>query len=1218
MARIFRALLIAAVNAIQEFFAFATKECLEEGLANITNNGCTDLGDGLYQGGNGKSLEMSDILPITNANSWEFQTRYTYKSSASQCTLLGYVDPASNDYKTPWIFIQSNRMYLRINNMSVWQSTFILEIDKTYDIKVGFTGTAYYIDAKLDTDENYTNYLTQSSTTKQNNTAPIMLMDFGYRTNTNQYYNNGIIDMTRTKFIIDGVTTYFWSEILNVGDNIKLNDGMATSNYDWSAYPSNTTTNGTYTQTGTIESIKQINNEVVYVTAEPVQDNKDATINTGKIYYAYTNENDNTDSVYTIDNPIQGGKQKNYNTVGSSINDTAGIISGFGTSQKQYIISTNKFNFTADTWSIITKIKFYSAKNSWFLGSGFVGSESKFSILLGTDSSNHLSALLSSGSGWNISGTTSSKTFNLNEYYYIKYYFTGTSYKVDLSTTGEFSGEEENFIDVSSSTKVYNADNYIMFGANPYGGSASQNLDGEIDANYTGFICNNVETKFLSDVPYSTLYENTGTIEFTPVALDPQPEFTIQNAGLINAEVVGTLTNNNGVYSGFSNSNYIVLNKKYTETPYSFIVSLKTGASLNRIEILSNWSNYFFYIRENYLSFFDGNSRNSGSTQLSTNTKYWLAFSCDGTTTKTYYAVNDDTYNISNLPAFSDLTFWSENSTFTGNLLLNKTLYLGASNAGNAAGSSIDLNNIELKYGNIINTDFYDPKSGIEIGNDLYERNSSADDILGITANIETVDNTTINSVTVSTPTQGYEDVKYYAYTNENDNADTLYATDNPASKGIFNLQNATKQGDVKVDANGIISDISSSNYVQITPFSAYTTSFEFVAKVKLSSSSSSAIIGNGNDNYSGGGFVLRTYSGTRLLLWGIYNYSNWDVGAFNTGIDLPTNGDWIWVKMTWDGSKYEFWKSSNGTDYGTRTAYLDSTTPFCVPYVSKIGASGNTSFYFKGNIDLSETYYIVDGNKTTFGYFSDPSTLYENTGTIEFTPIALDPQPAFEISNNNIVISDTLYERNINKDNFTRETVPATIQTSANITTSNNDNVVSGTDWHLFNLTAPQDMTTYIQSSGIEFTPLNMPLLLKNNVGVGLLLKNGNNVYYRNSWIINRDYDLHFQEIRFATNVQNPTITLKINNVLTSAPYYTYAGDKIEYIISKEGYCDYSSSFITSYTSKDGKITTINAELVASNGTVDVSNYEYTLDNQGNMILTKYKGDTDTVVPNI
>lgn len=242
------------------------------------------------------------------------------------------------------------------------------------------------------------------------------------------------------------------------------------------------------------------------------------------------------------------------------------------------------------------------------------------------------------------------------------------------------------------------------------------------------------------------------------------------------------------------------------------------------------------------------------------------------------------------------------------------------------------------------------------------------------------------------TVTGGPEFITYHAYTNANNN---IYSIDDPAEEAVFVLQNLTKQGSVVVSDKGVMSNISRYNYVSITPFPAYTTSFEFVFKVKLSSSSSSAIIGNGNDDYTGGGFVLRTYEGTRLLLWGMYNYSQWDVGAFDTGIDLPINGDWIWVRMTWDGTKYEFWKSNDGIDYSTRTAYFDSTTPFCVPYVSKIGASGDTSFYFRGEIDLSETYYITDGNKTTLGHKEGASILYEKENN-SFNEIV--PQPEFSV----------------------------------------------------------------------------------------------------------------------------------------------------------------------------------------------------------------------------
>lgn len=252
------------------------------------------------------------------------------------------------------------------------------------------------------------------------------------------------------------------------------------------------------------------------------------------------------------------------------------------------------------------------------------------------------------------------------------------------------------------------------------------------------------------------------------------------------------------------------------------------------------------------------------------------------------------------------------------------------------------------------------------------------------------------------TVTGGPEPVTYRAYTNTND--DSVFSTDNPVIDVHYVLQNSSKEGDVFVDKKGVISNISSTSYVQISPYTSYTSSFEFVSKVKLSTSGSSAIIGNGDDNYSGGGFVLRTNNGTRLYLWGIYNYSSWDIGQFDTFIDLPTDGSWLWVKMTWDGSYYRFWKSNDGVDYGTAVNSFYSTTPLCTPLVSKIGASGNTNFYFKGEIDLSETYIISDGNKVTYGYFEQPSVIYENTGTDEdFIPSALVPQPEFEFHNGKI-----------------------------------------------------------------------------------------------------------------------------------------------------------------------------------------------------------------------
>lgn len=449
-----------------------------------------------------------------------------------------------------------------------------------------------------------------------------------------------------------------------------------------------------------------------------------------KNYYAYTNSD-----TYYIDTEIPAEEPTFIlqNATNNGCTDLGnGVYGGFGTSQKQYIISTNKFNFTADTWSIITKIKFYSSKNSWFLGSGFVGSESKFSILLGTDSSNHISALLSSGSGWNISGTTSSKTFNLNEYYYIKYYFTGTSYKVDLSTTGEFTGEEENFINVSSSTKVYNADNYIMWGANPYGGNAGQNLDGEIDMKETLYTTNGITTTFGPFIPKSTIYQKVNN-EFNKLA--PQPAFTAKVPGLLNASVVGTLTDNDGIYSGFSTSNYFLTDNNFNpqSSNWEIIIKFKTSNDISTQQaIIGGGGAYSKIILEVYNGHFRLriSSNNSsfnvfddfGTYNVQTNTDYIIRCRYNNTTGYTMeYKTLDGSYQLDS--STSNITAIYDSST---------PLSLGANKYNSSSVNVPFSGNIDMSQTSItidgVTTNFYNTVNSITFDNTEYIRDTDHDD----------------------------------------------------------------------------------------------------------------------------------------------------------------------------------------------------------------------------------------------------------------------------------------------------------------------------------------------------------------------------------------------------------------------------------------------------------------------------------------------------------
>lgn len=235
----------------------------------------------------------------------------------------------------------------------------------------------------------------------------------------------------------------------------------------------------------------------------------------------------------------------------------------------------------------------------------------------------------------------------------------------------------------------------------------------------------------------------------------------------------------------------------------------------------------------------------------------------------------------------------------------------------------------------------------------------------------------------------------------------------------------------------------------------------------------------------------------------------------------------------------------------------------------------------------VGDTIKLNDGMATSAqvwsAYPSDTALTGNYTQTKTVTAVdgdLLECEKPTETSYNATITTDET--SNIDTvDNTTIQTVAitldqtATIETSANITTSNNDTVITDGSYHLFNLTVPTGMTPIIESSGISYQTSDMPLFLKKNSGVGLLLKDGNNAYYRNSLIITKDYDLHYQQINFSYPV-GATVTCKVNNVAQSnLTPYVYAGDIVSWTCDNAGTIT-TGSYTVKYSSKDGNVQTI------------------------------------------
>lgn len=154
-------------------------------------------------------------------------------------------------------------------------------------------------------------------------------------------------------------------------------------------------------------------------------------------------------------------RQRKYYKYGTEPNATVvgtptvvdGVVSGFAKGVYTYIPKT--FDSGSNTWERVFKITTGSdiTTDQVLVGCNVVYTGISINIANGL-----LKMWASSnGTSWDIfDAASSSKTLSANTTYYIKQYFNGTHYLIDVSTTGEFNGEEENYITVESNKYVSN------------------------------------------------------------------------------------------------------------------------------------------------------------------------------------------------------------------------------------------------------------------------------------------------------------------------------------------------------------------------------------------------------------------------------------------------------------------------------------------------------------------------------------------------------------------------------------------------------------------------------------------------------------------------------------------------------------------------------------------------------------------------------------------
>lgn len=185
-------------------------------IVDIVNNGYTDLGNGVFQGVVGKTMQTTFVPEISTANTWEIATKYTFGTGRSQATIFGYgysSGTSYRDYTAPYIGTEntSNFRVFLSSTGSGWnllqnKDTGVAKTGTTW-IKLKFTGTQYIFSYKKNEADNYTDVVLLQSTTKAYCSAPILFLNLPFNT-TNYCSEGGTIDLTQTSITIDGNTRY--------------------------------------------------------------------------------------------------------------------------------------------------------------------------------------------------------------------------------------------------------------------------------------------------------------------------------------------------------------------------------------------------------------------------------------------------------------------------------------------------------------------------------------------------------------------------------------------------------------------------------------------------------------------------------------------------------------------------------------------------------------------------------------------------------------------------------------------------------------------------------------------------------------------------------------------------------------------------------------------------------------------------------------------------
>ena len=190
-------------------------------------------------------------------------------------------------------------------------------------------------------------------------------------------------------------------------------------------------------------------------------------------------------------------------------------------------------------------------------------------------------------------------------------------------------------------------------------------------------------------------------------------------------------------------------------------------------------------------------------------------------------------------------------------------------------------------------------------------------------------------------------------------------------------VKRAIQAGDFKADYlivgnptitnDGIVSEFSANDYLEISKFPTGVTNLEMVWKVKFSSVSYPQFFYNSAPYYS---CLIGTVSG-KLGFWLSNNTTSWDIVENAAGVTPLLTDTWYYVKFTYDGETYKLYQSTDNINWNLESS-LVSTKTIGVNYdAGRIGHGFNIYPASNTTVDLKESYIKIGGAYFWTGFYT-------------------------------------------------------------------------------------------------------------------------------------------------------------------------------------------------------------------------------------------------------